>query len=29
MLGAKDENGKATQSRYGIVRAATNFYRQL
>jgi hypothetical protein len=29
MLGAKDEKGNATQSRYGIVRAATNFYRQL
>jgi site-specific recombinase XerD len=29
MLGAKDEKGRATQSRYRIVRAATNFYRQL
>jgi hypothetical protein len=29
MLGAKEEKGKATQSRSGIVRAATNFYRQL
>jgi hypothetical protein len=29
MLGTKDEKGKATQSRYRIVRAATNFYRQI
>ena len=29
MLGAKDEKGNTTKSRYEIVRAATNFYKQL
>jgi hypothetical protein len=29
MLSAKDEKEKATQLRYGIARAVTNFYRQL